>query len=141
MLLSRLCPGLWKTTCILRRSALIRQAGNVVISSHAATKYNLALYRLAADRLPEAIDTYQRALEQDSSLATVSTALERLLELHEQRQDLPGVHYALAFFARTMSRPEQEVQELEHYLETNPNESTARIARARLDEARAILPD
>jgi tetratricopeptide (TPR) repeat protein len=105
----------------------------------AELRYSLGLFRLAQGRLPEAIDTYNRAMEQDPGRPTVSAALEKLIELHEERPDLAQVHYALAFFAKSLSRRELEIEELEHFLATDPQGSTAAVARERLEEARAAV--
>ncbi len=105
----------------------------------ATTRYGVALFRLMQGRLPEAMDTYRRAMEQNTSREQITEALERLLVAHEERPDAPQVHYALAFFAESLGRPEQEIEELRHYLATEPTGPTAELARTRLAEVRAEL--
>ena len=98
-------------------------------------RFDLALYRVAQDRLLEALDTYERAIEIDTERARIMMALQRLMSLHDDHPEIPAVHYALAYFGRRLSRLDLEIQELEHYLETNPAGQTAQFARQRLDEA------
>ena len=98
-------------------------------------RFDLALYRVAQDRLLEALDTYERAIEIDTERARTMMALQRLMSLHDDHPEIPAVHYALAYFGRRLSRLDLEIQELEHYLETNPAGQTAQFARKRLDEA------
>jgi len=98
-------------------------------------RFDLALYRVAQNRLAEALDTYERAIELDSERALTMKALHRLMSLHDEHSEIPTVHYALAYFARRLSRLDLEIQELEHYLQTNPTGQTAEFARQRLDEA------
>ena len=97
--------------------------------------YDLALYRVAQDRLAEALDTYERAIERDPAGVRIMKALERLMSLHDEHPELPTVHYALAYFARRLARLDLEIQELEHYLATAPQGQTAEFARERLDTA------
>jgi tetratricopeptide (TPR) repeat protein len=98
-------------------------------------RFDLALYRVAQDRLAEGLDTYERAIELDPEQARTMKALQRLMSLHDDHPEIPTVHYALAYFARRLARLDLEIQELEHYLETNPTGQTAEFARRRLDEA------
>jgi hypothetical protein len=65
-----------------------------------------------------------------------SEALEDLLRLEARHPDLADVHYALAFFARTLERPELEREQLERYLEMAPAGPTVAQAKARLAEIR-----
>ena len=104
-------------------------------------RYDLALYRVAQDRLAEAVDTYERAIERDPNHVRIMRALERLISLHEERPEVPTVHYALAYFARRLSRLDLEIAELEHYLATDPSGQSAEFARERLDEALAQRSD
>ena len=97
-------------------------------------RYDLALFRVAEGHLPEAIDTYERAVARDSSQASIMTALERLTALHEARPELPTVHYALAYFGKRLSRPELEAEELEHFVAREPSGQAAEAARRRLGE-------
>lgn len=99
-----------------------------------ALRYDLALFRVAQARLPEAIETYDRAVARDPSQAGIMTALERLSALHEARPELPTVHYALAYFAKRLARPELEAEELEHFLAHESGGPAADAARRRLDE-------
>lgn len=104
-------------------------------------RFDLALYRVAQDRLAEALDTYERAIELDPAQARTMKALQRLMSLHDDHPEIPTVHYALAYFARRLARLDLEIQELEHYMETNPTGQTAGFARQRLDEALAQTAD
>lgn len=104
-------------------------------------RYDLALYRVAQNRLAEALDTYERAIELDDGQANAMKALQRLMALHEEHPEIPTVHYALAYFARRMSRLDLEIQELEHYLETNPSGQSEAFARERLAAARGQTAD
>jgi tetratricopeptide (TPR) repeat protein len=99
-------------------------------------RFDLALYRVAGDRLLEALATYERAIADDPERTGTMKALQRLMSLHETHPEIPTVHYALAYFARRLSRQDLEIQELEHYLQTNPTGPTAAFARTRLEEAR-----
>ena len=98
-------------------------------------RFDLALYRVAQDRLAEALDTYERAIELDPEGKRTLKALQRLMSLHDERPELASVHYALAYFARRLSRLDLEIQELEHYLATDPQGQAGELARARLDAA------
>jgi tetratricopeptide (TPR) repeat protein len=107
----------------------------------AMLRYDLALYRVAQDRLAEALDTYERAIETDLQGVGVMKALERLIALHEEHPEIPTVHYALAYFARRLARLDLEIEELEHYLATSPTGQSAAFAEQRLAEARAQRGD
>jgi len=98
-------------------------------------RYDLALYRVAQDRLAEALDTYERAIERDPDHTRIMKALQRLISLHDEHPELPTVHYALAYFARRLARLDLEIEELEHYLTSGPMGQTAEFARERLDAA------
>jgi tetratricopeptide (TPR) repeat protein len=98
-------------------------------------RFDLALYRVAQNRLAEALDTYERAIERDPERTRTMKALERLMSLHDRHPEIPTVHYALAYFARRLARLDLEIQELEHYLQTDPTGQTANFARQRLAEA------
>jgi len=98
-------------------------------------RFDLALYRVAQDRLAEALGTYERAIELDPEQTRTMKALQRLMSLHDEHPEIPTVHYALAYFARRLSRLDLEIQELEHYLEIAPAGQAATFARQRLDEA------
>jgi len=104
-------------------------------------RFELALYRVAQDRLPEALDTYERAIELDLERTRIMKALQRLMSLHDGHPDIATTHYALAYFARRLARLDLEIQELEHYLETDPSGPAANFARQRLDDALAQRPD
>ncbi len=99
-------------------------------------RYDLALYRVAQDRLAEALDTYERAIDRDPDHGRVMKALQRLIALHDEHPELPSVHYSLAYFARRLARLDLEIEELEHYLATEPTGQTGQFARERLAEAR-----
>ena len=104
-------------------------------------RFDLALYRVAQDRLAEALDTYERAIELDPERTRTMKALQRLMALHDEHPELPTVHYALAYFARRFARLDLEIQELEHYLAKSPQGQTADFARQRLEEALAQRSD
>jgi tetratricopeptide (TPR) repeat protein len=104
-------------------------------------RFDLALYRVAQDRLPEAVDTYQRAIELDPDRTRTMQALQRLMSLHDAHPDVATSHYALAYFARRLARLDLEIQELEHFLQTEPSGQAAQFARQRLDEALAQRSD
>jgi len=97
-------------------------------------RYDVALFRVAQGKLLEAIDTYERAISQNPDAAGITRGLEGLLTLHEVYPDVNATHYALAYFARRLSRPELERDELEHYLAAAPEGGTAEFAQARLAE-------
>jgi tetratricopeptide (TPR) repeat protein len=105
--------------------------------SNPMLRFDLALYRVAQDRLAEALDTYERAIELDPKRTYTMRALQHLMSLHDEHPELPSVHYALAYFARRLARLDLEIQELEHYLATNPQGQAAGFARQRLDQALA----
>ena len=62
-------------------------------------------------------------------------APQDLLDLHGSGAEIGSVHYAIAFFAKTLSRPDLEIEELKHYLEAVPSGPAADVARERLAEA------
>jgi tetratricopeptide (TPR) repeat protein len=99
---------------------------------HGPARYDVALYRVAQDRLPEAIEAYHRAVALSGDRETAERAMAALERLHERRPELPAVHYALAFFGSTLGLAEREREELEHYLAGNPQGATAERARERL---------
>ncbi|HXV77813.1 MAG TPA: tetratricopeptide repeat protein [Candidatus Polarisedimenticolaceae bacterium] len=96
-------------------------------------RYDVGLFRVARGELAEAIGTYERAILRNSDRETILHGLTGLSTLHELHPDIPGTHYALAYFARRLSRDEMEVEELRHYLASNPAGPTADFARSRLD--------
>ena len=104
-------------------------------------RFDLALYRVAQDRLPEALDTYQRAIELDPERTRTLQALQRLMSLHDAHPEIATTHYALAYFARRLARLDLEIYELEHFLETDPSGQSASFAQQRLDEALAQRSD
>ncbi|MCP3980316.1 MAG: tetratricopeptide repeat protein [bacterium] len=111
-------------------------------AEHKAAHYNLALFRLAQGRLPEAIDGYYKEMERNKDVPAFSRARQDLRRLHDARADLPGVHYALAFFAKTALSRQEEIVELQHFLDLDTTGPVADQARVRLEEARAALnPD
>jgi len=105
-----------------------------------AWRYSTALFRVLNSDLERAIPTYHRAILADSSRQGLRQAVEDLTALHEAQVAIPEIHYALAFFGRTLGRRELEIDELEHYLETAPDGSAAAVARQRLAEARDAAP-
>ena len=107
---------------------------------HVLALYNLGLYRIAQDRLQEALGAYQRALGLDRERRQVFAAVNDLRELHGRSPQLASVHFALALFANVLGWPDQEVVELEHYLELAPAGPLAAPARVRLEAARAKTP-
>jgi len=60
-----------------------------------------------------------------------------LTSLAEKKPDMAAVHYALAFFANSLSDRDKEKAELERYLELEPAGPVADTARKRLEE----IPD
>lgn len=109
--------------------------------SVATLRYELALYRVAGSRLPEAIATYDRAIARDPAQTGLMTALEQLTELHVAHPELPTVHYALAYFGQRLSRPEFEATELEHFLAGASAGQAVEAATRRLAEIRDARPN
>ena len=101
------------------------------------TRFDLALIRVAAGNLPHAIGSYERALALEPEQAALTLALQRLIQFSQRHPQHVEVHYALAYFARIMNRPELEREHLEAFLSHEPSGPAATTARARLDEARA----
>jgi tetratricopeptide (TPR) repeat protein len=104
--------------------------------NHVAARYNVALYRLVQNRLPEAIKAYHRAMSRDGAMQYVGAAREHLVELQRNRPEFAEVHYALAYFANAVSNTEMEIEELEKYLALNPGGPAVEVARSRLAEAK-----
>jgi tetratricopeptide (TPR) repeat protein len=102
-------------------------------------RYNVALFRLAAGRLPEAITAYQRAMKRDFEMAYVRTARAHLLGMQEARPDFPDVHYVLAYFANSLGNHREEIDELERYLAMDPQGPAVEVAIGRLEEAREFV--
>jgi len=109
--------------------------------SNPVLRYELALYRVAQARLPEAIATYERAIERDPSHSVIGTALDQLSALHEARPDLASVHYALAYFGRRLAQPDLELEELEHFLAHEATGQATDLARGRLAEIQKVPAD
>jgi tetratricopeptide (TPR) repeat protein len=106
-----------------------------------APRYNVALFRVAQGRLPEAIEAYRRAMLRDFAMDYVSRAREHLVQLTVTRPDFADPHYALAYFANSLGNRKDELDELERYLAMNPTGPAVEVARARLEEARqAVQP-
>lgn len=107
----------------------------------AASRYNVAFFRLAQGRLPEAVRAYHAAMKLDFDMAYVGSAEGHLLRLLEERPDFAEVHYILAYIANAKGNRREETDELERYLDLAPQGPVADVARARLAEARAALGD
>ena len=103
------------------------------------SRYDVALYRLASGELIQGIAAYHRAMAKDSRGLHFERAFEDLRQLHGANPELDGVHYALAFFAKTRNRRQLEITELEHFLERNPEGPAVEYARAALEEAREVV--
>jgi len=84
---------------------------------HIPTRFNIGLYRIAQGRTQVAISSYIRAMRGDPNGTQVTRHRDRLESFRDARPDLPGPHYALAFFANSMQDPRSEIEELERYLE------------------------
>jgi Flp pilus assembly protein TadD len=110
-----------------------------VAPSHAPARYDVALFRVAAGRIADAVESYSRALRVDVQRAYAAEAERQLRRMAETRPDNPGPHYALAFFANQREDRIEEIRELELYLELGPDGEAAPIARERLADARAAL--
>lgn len=106
---------------------------------HLAARYNVAFYRVARGDLVRAIPAYNRAIRADTQNAHLARALQDLLDLHGSGAEIGSVHYAIAFFAKMLSRRDLEIEELEHFLATAPAGPAADVARERLAEARESL--
>jgi tetratricopeptide (TPR) repeat protein len=104
-----------------------------------AARYQIGLIRVAQGAIEEAINSYLRAMDRSSDESRVLAALQDLAKLESRRPDLADVHYALAFFANSLGSTEQEVAELERYLEMSPDGSAAEQARVQLEVARSAL--
>lgn len=103
---------------------------------HVPARYQIALIRIAEGRLESGINAYLRAMDQSRDESRVLDALQDLSNLQQRKPDLAEAHYALAFFANTLGSTEQEVAELELYLEMQPEGPVADQARSRLAAAR-----
>ena len=103
---------------------------------HARARYDVGYFRVVQGKLDEAARAYYRAVGQHGDRNRFSRAHDDLLELHTRRPELGAVHYVLAFMANTAGDSAEEVEELEHYLELEPEGNAADVARARLAEAR-----
>jgi tetratricopeptide (TPR) repeat protein len=108
-------------------------------SDQAAARYQIGLIRVAQGEIEEAINSYLRAMDRSRDESRVLAALQDLTKLEARRPDLADVHYALAFFANSLGSTEQEVAELERYLEMSPDGSAAEQARGQLEAARTAL--
>jgi tetratricopeptide (TPR) repeat protein len=104
-----------------------------------ATRYNIALYRVAQGRTQAAVRSYLRAMREDPAGREISLHRERLYSFHENHPDNPAAHYALAFVANSMQEPRTEIDELEHYLKLVPDGAEAEAARIKLEAAREEL--
>ena len=121
----------------LDRAELCALRAIEVDPGQARLRYALGLFRLSAGRTVEAIPVYKRAMEADVRQEHARDALARLFGLRIERPDLPGVHYALAFFASAMKRPELEREELERFLAQETAGPLADKARSRLADLAA----
>lgn len=110
-----------------------------IAPDHLATRYNVALYRVALGQTQPAVRSYVRAIRADPAGHEVALHRERLREFHERHTDLPATHYALAFLANATQDRRTEVEELEHFLLLVDSGVEADGARARLAEARKAL--
>jgi tetratricopeptide (TPR) repeat protein len=115
------------------RAELAALRGLEIDPSQTQLRYAVGLFRIAEGRTVEALPAYKRAMEADVNRSHVTPALTRLVALSLERPDLPGVQYALAFFANAMQRPELERQGLEKFLAAEPSGALADKARARLE--------
>jgi len=102
-------------------------------ANHIPARFHLALVRTAMGKTIESIDSYLRAMNIDKSEPRVLAALGELSMLHAAQPELPSTHYAMAFFANTLGSLDQEVMELGHFLEQEPEGSAAEQARAKLE--------
>ena len=78
-------------------------------------------------------------MAQDSQGVHFERAFDDLRQMHDARPQLVGVHYALAFFAKTRNQRQLEVAELEHFFELNPEGPAVENARVALEEARGVV--
>jgi tetratricopeptide (TPR) repeat protein len=101
-----------------------------------APRYNVALFRVAQGRLPEAIEAYRRAMLRDAAMGYVARAREHLVQLTLTHPDFADPHYALAYFANSLGNRREEIDELERYLAMDPSGPAVEVARERLAEAR-----
>ncbi len=99
-------------------------------------RYAIGLFRAAAGRTMESVAAYKRGMQADTERRHVAEALGPLMTLAQERPDLPGVHYLLAFFANALRQTALEIQELERCLAVESTGPLADAARARLAEAR-----
>lgn len=105
--------------------------------AHVSTRFNVGLYRIAQGRTQLAISSYIRAMRSDPNGEHVTDHRDRLRGFHDEHPDLPGPHYALAFFADSMQDPRTEIDELEHYLALAAAGPEKEAATKQLEEARA----
>ncbi len=103
-----------------------------VVPENELARYTLALIRVADGRLERAIDAYLRAMNLNRTEERILDALADVARFQEANPDRTDVHYALAFFANTLGNAEQERNELELYLASDPTGDIADQAREQL---------
>jgi tetratricopeptide (TPR) repeat protein len=110
-----------------------------ISSGHIPARYGVALFRVAGDRIAEAIQSYMRAIKLDPAGAYFPQAEDHLELLRADQPELASVHYALAYFANARGDRRQELEHLERFLALEPSGPAAATARERLTEARTAV--
>jgi tetratricopeptide (TPR) repeat protein len=103
---------------------------------HGEARYDVAFFRIEQGELNLGVRAYYRAVQQYPDQVLFLRAREHLRDLHDRRPKLAAAHYALAFFSNTTGDLSLEAQELDHYLELEPEGGGAENARTRLAELR-----
>jgi len=100
-------------------------------AQHVPVRYHVACIRVARGRLVDAIAAYRRALTLDPAGVHLGQAIVDLEHLHVAGPEHPDTHYALAFLANASGRRADEIVELDHYLELDPQGPAVAVAEAR----------
>jgi tetratricopeptide (TPR) repeat protein len=110
-----------------------------VAPDHLPARFNVALFRVAQGKLPEAIRAYERAMAHPDAAGYVERGRRELAALVTALPGRPETHYALAYLASKTGSREEEIRQLERYLEMGPEGDAVEVARERLTEALATV--
>jgi len=99
-----------------------------------AQRFAVGLYRTAQEQLAGATQIYERVMGTTGDREQVMSALEQLVEFHDEQPNSLAIHYVLAFFAHKIGHDALEVEELRHYLAAGSSGPAVALARRRLHE-------
>ena len=108
-----------------------------IAQANPQARYSIAFLRLVSGHVDRSIDSYLRAMAYGSEQSHIDAALADLTKLEQDQPENGDVHYVMAFFANSLGAEDQEILELERYLESVPEGDVADAARARLAELKA----